>query len=107
MQAAGKKRHTAVPGAGNGSVRRKDAVLERGTVVGAVWAHGVNLAVLVYEEHLALLDALDLDLLHLPALYIERGQPLELVLLRHGASAGAKGGLCGNGKGSRLEERSE
>lgn len=60
----------------------------------ALGSHGVNLPLVLYQKNLGTIDALDLKLLLLLALQVQRGQALELEFLSHSEQACCEGCLA-------------
>jgi len=71
---------TSVPRAGDLPVCAEDALDERRAVMRTLGADGLDLSAGVEQQHLGV-EALDLDLLLVAGLQVQRGDPLELELL--------------------------
>lgn len=78
---------TTVPWAGELAVGTQDALNERGAVVRALGADSLDLAAGIEQQHLGL-EPLNLDLLLIAGLQVERRDALELVFLGHGQGCG-------------------
>lgn len=76
-----------MPWAGELAVGTQDALDERGAVVRALGADSLDLAAGIEQQHLGL-EPLDLDLLLVAGLEVERRDALELVFLGHGQGCG-------------------
>ena len=55
-------RFTAVPGTRQSAIWRHNTILQRGSIMRAVGAHGVSLGALLDQQDFAILDSLHLDL---------------------------------------------
>lgn len=62
---------TAVPCTGQTAIWRHDTELQRGSVMGAIGAHGVGLAALLDQQDFAILNAFDFDLTLLSGFEVE------------------------------------
>lgn len=84
---------TSVPWTRQSSVSGNDTLGQRSSVMRAVGVHGMNLILVLDQQHLSALNALDFDLLFLAILKVDLGQILELEFGSHAADGGGEGCL--------------
>ena len=73
-----------MPGTGDSAIGSNHAVLQRGTVMGTSRTQGVDLAVILHQEDLSILDTFDLALDFVHVLDVREGRDVfQTVFLGH------------------------
>ena len=87
--------HTSVPGTSELSVVSEDSLDKRRAVVGALGTECLDLSSSIEQQDLGAVHALDLNLLLIAWLEVQRGHSLELVFLCRHVSRGCREGSEG------------